>query len=128
MMKKYFRGFALAAAASAALLAAIPAASSAKEITVAVSATFSTLDPYDAPDILTRLAAKSMYEGLFSFDSKMQLVPELAESYTVTPDAKVFTITLKKGVKFHDGTEFTADAVKMNFDRLLNPDNHLSRY
>ncbi len=128
MMKKHFRGFALAAAASAALLAAIPAASSAKEITVAVSATFSTLDPYDAPDILTRLAAKSMYEGLFSFDSKMQLVPELAESYTVTPDAKVFTITLKKGVKFHDGTEFTADAVKMNFDRLLNPDNHLSRY
>jgi len=46
----------------------------------------------------------------------------------VTPDAKVFTVTLKKGVKFHDGTEFTADAVKMNFDRLLNPDNHLSRY
>ena len=47
MMKKHLRGFALAAAASAALLAAMPAASSAKEITVAVSATFSTLDPYD---------------------------------------------------------------------------------
>ena len=49
----------------------MPSASSAKEITVAVSATFTTLDPYDAPDILTRLAAKSMYEGLFYFDSKM---------------------------------------------------------
>ena len=71
MKKTYFKGFALAAAASAALLAAMPSASSAKEITVTVSATFTTLDPYDAPDILTRLAAKSMYEGLFYFDSKM---------------------------------------------------------
>ena len=45
----------------------------------------------------------------------------------MTPDAKVFTVTLKKGVKFHDGTEFTADAVKMNFDRGMNPESKLTR-
>src|SRR4029077_19663675 len=55
-------------------------------------------------------------------------VPVLAESYTVSKDGLVYTIKLKKGIKFHDGTEFKADAVKANFDRVTNPDNKLKRY
>ena len=117
----------LAASAAAGTLA-FSAPASARTVTVAVSASFTSLDPYDAPDILTRLASKSFYEGLFTFNSKMEPVPELAQGYETSPDAKVWTVTLKKGVKFHDGSEFTADAVKANFDRLLNPDNKLSRY
>ena len=117
----------LSAGAFAAGALAVNAPASAKSITVAVSAAFTSLDPYDAPDILTRQAAKSIYEGLFTFDAKMQPVPELAEGYE-TADAKVWTITLKKGVRFHDGTAFNAAAVKQNFDRLLDPANKLSRY
>ena len=41
---------------------------SAHSVTVAVGTTFSTLDPYDAPDGMTRICAKSIYEGLFTFD------------------------------------------------------------
>src|SRR4030095_11724566 len=52
----------------------------------------------------------------------------LAESYDVSKDGLVYTVKLKKGIKFHDGTDFNAEAVKINFDRVTNPDNKLKRY
>ncbi len=72
--------------------------------------------------------AKSFYEGLFGFDKDMKMVPVLAESQEASKDGLVYTIKLRKGVKFHDGTDFKADAVKVNFDRVTNPDNKLKRY
>ena len=52
----------------------------------------------------------------------------LATDYTVSEDGLVYTFKLREGVKFHDGTDFNAEAVKINFDRPANPDNRLSRY
>ena len=52
----------------------------------------------------------------------------LAEGYEVSKDGLVYTIKLKKGIKFHDGTDFKADAVKANLDRVTNPENKLKRY
>ena len=94
----------------------------------AVASTFTTTDPYDANDTLSQAMAKSFYEGLFGFDKDMKLIPVLAESYDVSKDGLVYTIKLRKGVKFHDGTDFKADAVKANLDRVTNPDNKLKRY
>jgi len=51
------------------------------------------------------------------------LEPLLAESYTVSADGMTYTFSLRQGVYFHDGTPFTAEAVKMSFDRLLDPEN-----
>ena len=48
------------------------------------------------------------------------LVPALATKWEVSPDAKTYTFTLRDGVKFHDGTDFNADAVCFNFDRWYN--------
>ena len=76
--------------------------------------TFTTTDPYDANDTLSQAMAKSFYEGLYGFDKDMKMVPVLAESYTVSKDGLVYTIKLRKGIKFHDGTDFKADAVKAN--------------
>ena len=124
MMKTPFR---LLAAAFAALALAAPA-HAAKDVVFAVASTFTTTDPYDANDTLSQAMAKSFYEGLFGFDRNMKLIPVLAESYEASKDGLTYTIKLKKGIKFHDGTDFNAEAVKANFDRVTNPDNKLKRY
>ena len=54
-------------------------------------------------------------------NSTGQLEPLLATSWTSTPDLRSWTFTLRSGVKFTDGTPFNADAVKKNFDRLIDP-------
>ncbi len=126
---KKFRPALLASLCLAAAGAAFaPAGAEARTITVAIPSTFTTLDPYDANDAMSRNAVKSIYEGLFVFNKDLKPVPQLAESYEVSDGGRVYTIKLKKGVKFHDGTEFTSEAVKLNFERLLDKKNALSRY
>lgn len=100
----------------------------AKDIVVAVQSNFTTTDPYDANDTLSQAVAKSFYQGLYGFDKDMKMVPVLAEGHTVTKDGLVYTLKLKKGIKFHDGSDFNAEAVKVTFDRVTNPDNKLKRY
>ncbi|WP_145339178.1 glutathione ABC transporter substrate-binding protein GsiB [Pantoea sp. PSNIH1] len=100
----------------------------AKDAVIAVSSTFTTLDPYDANDTLSQAVAKSFYQGLFSFDKEMKLVNVLAESSQASDDGLTYTIKLRSGIKFQDGTDFNAEAVKVNLDRASNPDNHLKRY
>jgi peptide/nickel transport system substrate-binding protein len=60
------------------------------------------------------------------FTADAKLSPQLAESWTVSPDAKQFTFTLRKDVKFTDGTPFNAQAVKVNFDRILDKNHKIS--
>lgn len=100
----------------------------AKDVVVAVGSNFTTLDPYDANDTLSQAVAKSFYQGLFGLDKDMQLENVLAQSYTVSADGLIYTIFLRQGVKFQDGTDFDAAAVKVNLDRASDPDNSLKRY
>ena len=77
--------------AAAGLVAAAPGAQAApKEITVAIASTFTTLDPYDASDTLSQAAAKSFYEGLFTFDKDMKVVNGLATGYDVSSDGLAY--------------------------------------
>ena len=115
-------------AAALALTGAVFAAHAAKDIVVAVQSNLTTTDPFDANDTLSQAVAKSFYQGLFGFDKDMKMVPVLAESYTASKDGLVFTVKLKTGIKFHDGTPFNAEAVKVTFERVINPDNKLKRY
>lgn len=86
-----------------------------------------TLDPYNTNTTLTTAVTKSFYEGLFGFDKDMKVQNVLAESYTVSKDGLVYTFTLRKGVKFHDGTDFNAEAAKATLDRVMDPANRLLR-
>ena len=114
--------------AALALCGMISGAQAAGDVVVAVASTFTTLDPYDANDTISQAVGKTFYQGLFGFDKDMQLIPVLAESQSVSADGLVYTIKLKSDIKFHDGTPFNAEAVKVNFDRVTNPDNKLKRY
>ncbi|HSW19003.1 MAG TPA: glutathione ABC transporter substrate-binding protein GsiB [Ramlibacter sp.] len=115
-----------AALALAALFTA--PAFAAKDVVAAVASTFTTMDPYDANDTLSQAVVKSFYQGLYGFDAKMKMVPVLAEGHEASKDGLVYTLKLKRGIKFHDGTDFNAEAVKVTFDRVTNPDNKLKRY
>lgn len=117
----------LAAALALAAVSASPAFA-AKDVIVAVASTFTTMDPYDANDTLSQAVVKSFYQGLFGFDRNMKIVPVLAESQEPSKDGLSYTLKLKRGIKFHDGTDFNAEAVKVNFDRVTNPENKLKRY
>jgi len=124
--KNVVRQAVLAAAVFGSLASA--SAWAAKDVVVAVGSNFTSLDPYDANDTLSQAVAKSFYQGLFGFDKNMKLENVLADSYTVSKDGLVYTIKLHPGIKFQDGTDFNAAAVKVNFDRASNPDSHLKRY
>ena len=97
-------------------------------ITVAQYADADRLDPQDTNDNASFSVEKPILEGLIGFNEKMQQIPQLAEKWDASADARVYTFYLRKGVKFHDGTPFNAAAVKANFDRVRNPDNKLRRY
>ena len=99
----------------------------AKSLTVAVPNNLTGLDPTNINDTLSQTSLRLIYQGLFGFDKDMKLIPLLAESYEANGDATEFTIKIRKGIKFHDGTDFNAEAVKANIERLANPDNKLSR-
>src|SRR5271168_4899180 len=54
-------------------------------------------------------------------DSGKTIVPDLAHSWEITEDGKIYTFMLRKGVLFHDGTDFTAADIKATFDRIAKP-------
>lgn len=59
----------------------------------------------------------NVFEGLTRINAKGEVLPALAESWTVSEDGKVYTFKLHKDVKFHDGTAFDAQDVKFSLDR-----------
>lgn len=78
------------------------------------------LDPALVDDGESSKVIVNIYEGLLKYaKGSTKLEPCLAESWTVSPDGKTYTFNLRKGVKFHDGTDFNAEAVKFNIERQM---------
>mgnify|MGYP003325392693 CR=1 FL=1 len=66
----------------------------------------------------------NMYDGLVRYkDGTLEVEPALAKSWTISDDGKTYTFSLRSGISFHDGSKFDANAVKFNFDRMLDK-NH----
>ena len=66
----------------------------------------------------------AMYDNLIRrnpLDSGQTIIPDLAHSWEIAPDHKTYTFFLRKGVKFHDGGDLTADDVKATYARLIWP-------
>lgn len=60
-----------------------------------------------------------LYENLLKYGEGGKIEPCLAENWDISPDGKVYTFYLRKGVKFSDGSDLTAEVVKKNFDAVL---------
>ena len=111
-------------------LAACQAAEPAEEvvITFAQSADAGTLDPANQTSANSLAPASHIYEGLIGFSpGTTETIPALATSWDVSDDKLEWTFHLREGVKFHDGTDFDADAVVFNFERWWDLDNQYNQ-
>jgi ABC-type transport system substrate-binding protein len=88
-------------------------------LTFAAGADPDSLDPQNTQSNPGEQVNRMMYDNLVRFNTKMQIEPALAESWTQSADGLTWTFKLRKGVRFHDGTPFDAKAVKYFFDRVL---------
>lgn len=79
-----------------------------------------TVDPSIGYDVESTRVDENVYDMLVQYKlPSTDLIPSLATSWTVSKDGTVYTFYLRKGVKFHDGTELTAKDVKFSFDRMI---------
>lgn len=79
------------------------------------------LDPAKVQDGDTIDVLQQVYEGMVKWDADSKPAPNLAESWDISKDGKVYTFHLKKGVKFHNGREVTADDFKYSMERACDP-------
>jgi peptide/nickel transport system substrate-binding protein len=85
---------------------------------VALTADGGTLDPWNASDANALLVTRQIFETLVDYEpGGFKIVPKLAESWSVSSDGRSWTFVLRRGVKFHDGSDLDAAAVALNFDR-----------
>ncbi len=85
------------------------------DIVAAVNVDFTTMDPMDTSDTLSGGIQRMISDSLFGFDDDMGIVPMLATGYEANDEATEFTITLREGITFTDGTPWNADAALANF-------------
>lgn len=104
----------------------LPAQSSAQvtggTVTYAAGADPDNLDPANAESNPSEAVNRMMYENLARFDEKLKIVPGLATKWEQSKDGLTWTFYLRKGVKFHDGTPFNAEAVKIFIERMIGPE------
>jgi peptide/nickel transport system substrate-binding protein len=77
----------------------------------------STLDPHFSNNATDRHVHFNVYDTVVRLGTDASMMPGLAESWEVSDDGKEYTFFLRQGVKFHDGTDFDAEALKFNLDR-----------
>ena len=119
---------AAAPAAPAATTAAAPAAAPAKPsgapktIIIGMTHDFKTFDPERVYETFGGMAVYAMYEPLLQFEGEDTTKPKglLASEWKVDPSGKLYTFTLRDGVKFTSGNPLTSADVKFSFDRLKN--------
>jgi peptide/nickel transport system substrate-binding protein len=80
------------------------------------------LDPHRALGTAGLRVLGNLFNSLLTFDAERNAVPDLAESWEILEHGKVYVFHLRKGVKFHDGTDFDAEVVRWNYRRFIPPE------
>ena len=89
-------------------------------MTLAIPADAVSMDPHGSNDVPSEQIRDTIYEPLVTQDENLELVPVLAEEYEQIDDT-TWEFKLREGVTFHDGSEFNAEVVKANLERVLDP-------
>ncbi|HLB12549.1 MAG TPA: peptide ABC transporter substrate-binding protein [Dehalococcoidia bacterium] len=97
-----------------------PAAPTAGTLTL-VGADPPTLDPSLAQDATSAEYIVEIFSGLVGLNTRMEVVPDLAERWDVSEDGKTYTFFLRKGAKFHDGKEIKASDFQYALERATDP-------
>lgn len=105
------------ALAGAALLSLVPLIGQAQTLRVGLAEDPDMLDPTLARTFVGRIVFSALCDKLIDVDEKLNIVPQLATSYTWSADGKALTMKLRNDVTFHDGEKFDAAAVKFNIER-----------
>ena len=79
-----------------------------------------SMDPHSSNDLYSDQVRNTVYEGLVTQDENLEIQPLLAESWEQVNDL-TWRFSLNEGVTFHDGSEFNADVVKANLERVQDP-------
>src|SRR5262249_27118881 len=126
--RKPFVGAVLAVAVIVVALALGPVeragAQGPKTLVIAIGADQTGLDPQTVENNESGFIMATIYDSIVNYrPGTSEVGPGLAESWTVSPDGKVYTFKLRRGVKFHDGTPMNAHTVAEDVDRAINPNN-----
>jgi peptide/nickel transport system substrate-binding protein len=119
-----WQGFVVAAAllavAAPVVLAKTGEPETPPRIVIASTTPFDTLDPHLVLDTSRTAVRLNFYDALYRWqDNPVRVAPWLAQSYTLSEDGKVYRFTLRKDVRFHDGTELKASDVVYSVERIL---------
>lgn len=87
-------------------------------VRIAVATEVDNLDPYQSAATDTSSMMDNVFDGLLDTDETGELIPNLAKSYAISEDNLTYTFSLQEGVKFHDGSDFTAEDVVYSYSKL----------
>lgn len=81
----------------------------------------STLDPAQVRDVSSAAYIYEIFSGLVTLSPELEVVPDLAEGWAVSPEATVYTFTLRSDAVFHDGTPVRAEDIVYSIERACDP-------
>src|SRR3990167_1171015 len=82
---------------------------------------FTNANPLYANSTADTAVSRLVFSGLLKYDRENKLTGDLAEGWQVSPDGKRYTVTLRQGVRWHDGRPFTADDVVFTYRTIADP-------
>lgn len=92
------------------------------------SETTQNLDIHQTGTASTGRLLQNIHESIVTTDENLSVVPNLAESFSVSDDGLTYTFNLRSGVKFHDGSDLTSADVKYSFERCANPETGATNF
>lgn len=88
-----------------------------KEFRAAMTATPQSLDEGYSTNTHTRQVSAYIFETLFTFGEGFEVIPQMVDTYTMSDDGLEYVFVLRQGIKFHDGSDFTAEDVVASIER-----------